>query len=266
MSNLIKPQNFRCGNSETKIIDYNLAISEKIAKIQNEIQNVENIRNDEEFIEGLQAQQVDKLISDETPEELQKQADEIVQQANQDAQAIINRAKEEAEILKQESIDAGMKQGYEEGHTNAMKEFEELKKNIEKQKIELQQEYEEQVNKIEPMLVDTILKVFEKVTYVLGEDDKELVLNLVNNVLTKSEVSKEFLIKVSGDDYEFLANNRERIYGAVSKQVQIEIVEEATLKKNQCIIESDSGIYDCSLDVQMNNLIRTIKTLSCMVD
>lgn len=31
------------------------------------------------------------------------------------------------------------------------------------------------------------------------------------------------------------------------------------------MIESDSGIYDCSLDIQLENLISAIKTMACLV-
>lgn len=94
---------------------------------------------------------------------------------------------------------------------------------------------------------------------------KDLVLQLVNDVLSKTEISKEFLIRVSSSDYKFMLDNRERINGVVSKQVQIEIVEDPTFKKGQCMIESDSGIYDCSLDIQLENLISAIKTMACLV-
>ena len=126
-------------------------------------------------------------------------------------------------------------------------------------------EYNQRLNEMEPMLVETILTVFEKVTHVLAEDKKDLVLQLVNDVLSKTEISKEFLIRVSSSDYKFMLDNRERINGVVSKQVQIEIVEDPTFKKGQCMIESDSGIYDCSLDIQLENLISAIKTMACLV-
>ena len=39
MSNLLKPQYYSNVNSEAKIIDYNAMISEKIAKLQREMEN-----------------------------------------------------------------------------------------------------------------------------------------------------------------------------------------------------------------------------------
>lgn len=264
LSNLLKFNNFNCEITEKKVIDYNQVISEKIAKLKEEMNRSQGEQEEAQFIEGLQAAQVEMLIAEETPEELKERADNIIENANEEAQMILNRAKEDADILKEESARAGREQGYQEGHAQAVQELEEQRRQLEEERKLLKENYEKQVAQIEPMLVDAILQVFEKVTYVLGEDKKDLVLHLVNSVLTKSEVSKEFLIKVSDKDYKYLVENREKIYGAVSKKVQIEIIEEPSYKKNQCIVESDSGIYDCSLDVQLENLIETIKVLSCM--
>ena len=93
-----------------------------------------------------------------------------------------------------------------------------------------------------------------------------MVVQLVNDVLAKTEVGREFIVRVSPQDYPYVIDNREMITGVVSKRVHIEIVEDQTFSKGQCLIESDSGIYDCSLDIQMENLIRAIRVMSCMVE
>jgi flagellar assembly protein FliH len=79
-----------------------------------------------------------------------------------------------------------------------------------------------------------------------------------------AETSREFVIKVSPDDYNFLVQNQGKIYCAMSKDVQIDIVEDLSMTKNQCIIETDTGVYDCSLDIQLHNLIKEIKLISCI--
>ena len=137
---------------------------------------------------------------------------------------------------------------------------------LENEKKRLEEEYEKKVKQIEPELVDVILNVFEKVTHVLAEDKKELVLQLVEDVLAKNEFSTDLLIRVSSADYKFVMDNRDKINSAVRGKVQVEITEDPTFKKGQCMIESDSGIYDCSLDIQLENLVDDIKILSCMAE
>ena len=62
--------------------------------------------------------------------------------------------------------------------------------------------------------------------------------------------------------YEFEAEiNREELQEKVGEVVQIEIVMDPDLSESQCIIDADSGVYDCSLDVELDNLIRDLRSL-----
>ena len=36
-------------------------------------------------------------------------------------------------------------------------------------------------------------------------------------------------------------------------------VQDMALKQNECMIETDSGVFNCSLDVELHNLIKQIK-------
>ncbi len=270
MSNLLKSRNIICDSSEKKVIDYNEMISEKIRKIQEAIAKEHQTADECEFVNGIDADSVERLLAEEditaARQEMQKKADDIIALANEDAKAIVERAKQEADLIRVDSAAVGKQEGYEEGKKQAEVELLRLKKEIEDERVQMEIEYNDRVQQIEPMLVDTILTVFEKVTHVLAADKKDLVLQLVNDVLSKTEISKEFLIRVSDADYKFMLDNRERITGVVSKKVQIEIVEDPTFRKGQCMIESDSGIYDCSLDIQLDNLIGAIKVMSCLVN
>jgi len=42
----------------------------------------------------------------------------------------------------------------------------------------------------------------------------------------------------------------------------LEIAEDMTLSPTQCYIETDNGIYDCSLDTELAELSRKLKLLS----
>lgn len=269
MSNLVKSRNIVCDNSDKKVIDYNALISEKILKIKETIAYENQLSSQIEIIEGIDAETTMELL-DENQAEITKEAnlkaEQIIKRANEDANAIIERAKAESDIIRADSAKIGKKEGYEEGRKQAEVELAELKKSVEDERIQMEIEYNERLNEMEPMLAETILTVISKVTHVLAEDKKDLVLQLVNDVLSKTEISKEFLIRVSSFDYKFLLDNREKINGVVSHSVQIEIVEDPTFTRGQCMIESDSGIYDCSLDIQLENLISAIKVMACLVN
>ena len=123
-------------------------------------------------------------------------------------------------------------------------------------------EYRRKEEQIEPELVDVILKIFADITKTVSVDKKDMILTLVNNVMTGGEASRNFVIKASVEDAAFLRENKEKIEGATRNDIQIEIVSDPSMKRNECLIDTDTGVYDCSLDIQLENLINDIRILS----
>ena len=160
------------------------------------------------------------------------------------------------------------KNGYYEGNEKAQEEMNikqaQLEVEFDNKRKELEQEYNNLKESIEPELVEVITDVFRKVTGVVAEDNREIILHLINDVMHNADGSRDYVIKVSPDDYKFLVNNQGKIYCAMSREVNIDIVEDATLERNQCMIETNTGIFNCSLDIELNNLIKNIKLLSCV--
>ena len=50
----------------------------------------------------------------------------------------------------------------------------------------------------------------------------------------------------------------------MSKDITLDITTDDTLGKNDCIIETDGAVFDCSLDKELANLTKKIKMLSCL--
>lgn len=278
MSNLLKRGTTVI--SEERIIDYNELIKLKLNNIVNDKERQDNVDADG-FVNGLKADVVEQLLTgseeDETSdgeasqESVQNQIAAALEEANEQAESIKDEANEvlaKAHMEANRIIEDAKRTGYEQGAQNAREEYEtkamELAQDYENKKAELQQQYDELRAAMEPELVETITEVFRKITYTVAEDNKDIIIGLINGVMKNSDISNEFVIRVSSDDYRFLVNNQGKIYCAVSGEVTMDIVEDATLSKNQCIIESDTGVYDCSLDIELNNLIKDIKLLSCM--
>lgn len=277
MSNLLKRGTTFI--SEERIIDYNELIKLKLKNIVSDKESHSNVDADG-FVNGLKEDVVEQLLTgsedeneavdSQNPDDVKNQLAAAIEEANEQARSIKDEANE---VLAQAHMEAGKiiedakRTGYEQGAYNAREEYESkaeaLEREYEQKKAQLEKEYNDMKAAIEPELVETITEVFRKITYTVAEDNKEIIIGLINGVMKNSDISNEFVIRVSPDDYRFLVNNQGKIYCAVSKEVNMDIVEDAAMKKNQCIIESDTGVYDCSLDIELNNLIRDIKLLSC---
>ena len=273
MSNLFKSGNVKkTEKEEARLIDNNELISAKIEQIKEMLKESleESIEYENEvldnFTEGLDAQTVNMLVSEREDINIKARAEELLADAKAEAEKIIEQAKEEAQAFIAETMENAKKEAYETAVKEANVEADRMRKEIEQLKITQQEEYQKKLDEMEPMLVEAILTVFNRVTNVLAQDKKDMILHLVNSVMTKTELSRNFIIRVSKDDYHFLIDSREKIYGALLKDANIEIIEDLTMRRNQCIIETDGGIYDCSLDIQLENLTKDIKTLACLLD
>lgn len=278
MSNLLKRSSVI--NKDERVIDYNDLIKKKIQTI---MESKHNEMDADGFINGLHADVVEELISDDgTADALtddaamgEQQAAASLENANAEAERIIEEARLQAEQIiadANKNADAAFEEakqnGYYEGNEKAQEEMNikqaQLEAEFDNKRNELEQEYNNLKESIEPELVEVITDVFRKVTGVVAEDNQEIILHLINDVMHNADGSRDYVIKVSPDDYKFLVNNQGKIYCAMSREVNIDIVEDATLERNQCMIETNTGIFNCSLDIELNNLIKNIKLLSCV--
>lgn len=279
MSNILKKGS--AVYKEERIIDYNEILKEKIKSFTELSEKNKKRMDSDGFVNGLDAPviEVDDDMSDtglsqaatlesESADDIinnaRQEADDIIDEANKQAEIILSEAKEQAEEVQSEAHE----NGYNEGLLSAQNEYNDKAMQLENEynaKVsELEEQYSKMREEIEPDLVNTLMDVFEKVTHTIAEDNKEIVLHLINNVMKNVDNSHEFVIKVSPEDYQFVADNQGKIYCAMSSEVNLEVVQEASLKSSECIIETDTGVFNCSLDIELNNLIKEIKLLSCI--
>ncbi len=281
MSNLLKSHTVKCDESDKRVLDFNELISEKIVEIKASIEKEAIINNENTgFVEGIDAQKVELLLNEqtdettatqessvdeETLEQMNEKADSIITNANNQADSIIDNARIEAENIKNNAFEEGRKLGYEEGIKEGRTLIDEEKANLEVLRNNIEIDRKKAIDELEPQLVNTILDVFEKVTHVLSDDKKELILQLVDSAITQVDIGNNFIVRVSKDDGQYVKEHKEEILNSVDRDIHVDIVEDITMKKNQCLIETDYGIYDCSLDTQLENLIREIRLLSCAI-
>ena len=77
------------------------------------------------------------------------------------------------------------------------------------------------------------------------------------------EGSQDYIIHVSPEDYPFVSMSKNKLSEVLgNKSATVEIIEDMTLKKNECMVETDGGIYDCSLDSQLEALRKELLLLS----
>lgn len=271
MSNLLKYNHVVVKNEDKHVIDSNEFLKNILSANKNTTSGnsfaEKSIPDPDGFVRGIDAARVEKLISDEEEQQDDNNAG-ILEDARKQAEDILEDAKKQAEDILKDAKENGYKEGYEKGTIESKQKSDDLQTKLEadykSMSEKLQNEYDEKYQVMESELVDTLMEVFSKVTLTIAEDKKDLVLLLIQRTLKDADANKDFLIRVSDVDYGFVMNSIDKLYDCVSLDSKIEVVRDNTLKKNQCIIETDAGAFDCSLDIQLEGLISEIKLLSCL--
>jgi flagellar assembly protein FliH len=212
---------------------------------------------EEGFEEGLKAFVVDPIISEE---EQRKKAGAIVDNANNEATGILDAAKKEARKLKEDTLERARKQGYEEGLEKGNLEIEQIKKDLLGQQKLQEEEYQKLLKGMEGHVSEVIISLITKLTGILVEDKTEIILYLVEKALREDDRAENYTLRVSREDFELLSTKKTYIEEIVGRDIQISVYGQLT--KNQCLIETENKVINCSLDVQLNNLIRDLKLLS----
>ena len=271
LSNLLKQCFVINQENEKRVINADARYKLKSTPVNNQGNTVEEenqVPGSEEildgFLAGLEAEKV-TVEPQITPEELLEQArieaESVVASAKAEAIKLVDDAKREAELIcEQRKIE-----GYNEGVSKMNAELESEKTRIQKELIEmkqrLQMEHDEKLKTMESDIVDAVITVFNRVFDIQFEDKKQILLHLINNTLMSVEVGKEFHIRVSTTNYKFIESRIGDIKEKIGNDVNIEIVNDMSLGPDDCIIETDSGIFNCGIDMELANLEKDIRSL-----
>lgn len=248
---------------------------------------VEGLLLDEESEEGSQS---NVIKAGPTPEELEeqrlaeqsaqkeKQRDELLaetkgaadmlladalQKARTEAERIKVEARVEIEAERQEALAQAREQGYAEGYQQAQAEFEARQQELEAWAQGLQAQMEDILSDLEPRMVEAIGDAYE---YIIGAElsgYRDVLIYMIASAVRKIESSKEFVIHVSEEDHPYVSMERKQLEAALSTPgATIEIVPDDALNRNECRIETESGVFDCGLEAQMSELKKKLKLLS----
>ena len=217
---------------------------------------------DEEGAEGADAVPQPEIIPNDLVEKAQEEADNILSEASARADEIIAEAQGTVESMKEQAIKEGQKQGYDMGEAMAQNDLESAKADMQAKIEEIRQEYIDKELEMEREVLDVICDVMSKVFMIEFGDKKEILLHLCENAITNIESSKTLLIRVNERNKDFLNENRDMLQEKVGEGVQLDVIMDPLLEDDKCIIECDGGIIDCSIGVELDNLIKDLRALS----
>lgn len=267
-------------NDDARVVDTNELVKLKIKKSDvDRYSYAEHESEDEDgFSSGLNAGVVDALLDPDregaviksTSLEQQATLNQELENARAELESVkaetaqmMDTARAQIEDMRikvqREAEEAGFSDGYEKG----MAEVQTMKNEYLNRQRQLEEEYAQKIEELEPAFVETLSGIYEHIFKVDLAGYSQIVINLLTDALLKTDSASNYIVHVSKEDYPMVNENRGKILeetGVVSDKM--EIVSDVTLKKSQCMIETEGGIYDCSLGTELEELSRRLKLLS----
>ncbi len=191
-----------------------------------------------------------------------EEADRIIAEANAQADEILSAAQLNADAMKNLARQDGEKEGYNEGTQRAALELQDAQSQMQAEIDRIQNEYMEKQLSMEREILDMCLPVFEHVFSAELSGRKDVIYHLLDHCIMKIERTHQMQIKVSDANAEYIKSKKDEIQGKVGAEVGLDVIADPLLNDSQCIIETDGGIFDCSIDTELDNLIREIRALS----
>lgn len=262
----------------SKEIDSNARMAQKIEEMAYRREPATEEEIAEGFSAGLVVDEVESLFADTeggdessvikaasipNEEELRAQADAIIAEANEQAQSILSQAMEQANRDAAQIAEDARMQGYQEGMAQVQQEAARLEAEFREKTEQLEIAYQQQLDEMEPAIVDVLTEIYEHIFNVELQQYRQILIQLISSTMRKVEENKNFLVHVAKEDYAFVSMNKKTLQETGgSGKANVEIIEDITLGRNQCMLETENGIFDCGLDTQLSELTRKLRLLS----
>lgn len=216
----------------------------------------------------MRAEAIIKEAEETAFEEVRKKTDQAIaekQAADEESDKVRIDARNEAAKLKDdterqiddfktEAYNKGYEAGREEGFRSGAAEVERLidrvhtvlNKSIEK-RIEI-------IDEAESQLIDLVLQISRKVIKVVSENQKNVVINNVVQALRKMKSRGDVAIKVNLADLEITTEHTKDFLRMVENVKSITVLEDSSVDKGGCIIETDFGQIDARISSQLKEI------------
>lgn len=199
-------------------------------------------------------------------QKLKTRAEEEAAAAVEAAEARIReleaQAKERIDNVHKEAFRKGFDEGREDGYKEGKAEVERLTGRLHAIIERALDKRGEILEKTEAEIVELVLLVAKKVVKVISENQKNVVIQNIVQALRKLRSRSEVTIRVNLADLQLASEHAKDFVAMAENAKHIQIVEDTTIDRGGCIIETDFGEIDARIASQLHELEEKILDIS----
>ena len=192
----------------------------------------------------------------------ENEAAKLKAEAKAEADNIIAEAQAERDKIINESKKQGYDTGYEAGYQDGQKEAERLVERMHNILDAVMKRREEILSETEYQIVELVVLMARKVVKIISENQKTVIMNNVLQALKKVKGRGDVTIRVNLEDVKLTTEHTQDFIDRVEAVKSITVVEDTTVEKGGCIVETDFGAIDARISSQLTELEQKILEIS----
>ena len=192
----------------------------------------------------------------------EQEAAKIIENAKFEAEKILQEANIEKEQLKSSAYQEGYKEGNELGYSDGQNEVNRLVDRVHKIVESVMVRRDEILCETEQQIVELVLLMTRKVVKTISENQKTIVLSNILAALKKIRSRGTVTLRVNVDDIKLTTAHVDEFIKRIENVNGINIIEDSTVDKGGCIVETDFGAIDARISSQLAELETKIMEVS----
>jgi flagellar assembly protein FliH len=193
-----------------------------------------------------QAQKI-RQEAEEEAARIVKDAEERVAQLEATAAARLEAAEREAA---KQGREAGREEGFKEGKAEVERLVDRIHVVLERAMVKRGEILEE----AEAQVVELVLLMSKKVVKVISENQKSVVVQNIAQALRKLKTKSDIVIRVNLSDLELATEHVKDFVQLTENAKKITVIEDTTVDRGGCVIETDFGEIDARISSQLHEL------------
>ena len=192
----------------------------------------------------------------------EKEAQDIVNKAQAEAQEIIAKAHSEENEIRDSAYRKGYDEGQKSGYNDGQSELNRLIERVHKIVESVMNRREEILRDNEQKIVDIVILMTRKIVKIISENQKGVVLSNVLSALKKVKTRCSVIIRVNIEDLKLTSEHTGEFIKRVEAVQGITVIEDSSVDKGGCVVETDFGAIDARIASQLGELENKILEIS----
>jgi flagellar assembly protein FliH len=195
-------------------------------------------------------------------QEAEDEARRILEQARQEAAQIEAQAEERLKSAEREAKRQGFEKGREEGYAEGRAEVQRLTDRLHVILEKAMDKRAEILAESENEVVELVLLIARKVIKTISENQKNVVISNVVQALRKLKTRGDVIIRVNLADLKLTSEHVKDFMAMAENAKTITVVEDTTVDRGGCVIETDFGQIDARISSQLHEIEERILDVS----